>query len=35
VAREVLDAVRPHVAGALVSTPGNEVDRAAAVLEEL
>ena len=35
VAREVLDAIRPHVAGALVSTPGNDVDRAAAVLEEL
>jgi len=34
VAREVLEAIRPHVAGALISTPGNDVDRAAAVLEE-
>ena len=32
VAREVLDAVRAQVAGALVSTPGDRVDRAAAVL---
>ena len=34
VARDVLEAVRRHVAGALVSTPGHEVDRAAAVFEE-
>lgn len=32
VAREVLAAVRPHVAGALVSTPRGRVGRAAAVL---
>ena len=32
VAREMLDAVRDRVAGALVSTPGGRVERAAAVL---
>ena len=33
IAREMLGAVRGHVAGALVSTPGDRVGRAAAVLE--
>ena len=34
VAREVLAAVRPAVAGAMISTPGNRVDRAVAVLAD-
>ena len=34
VAREVLAAVRPAVGGAMISTPGNRVDRAVAVLAD-
>ena len=34
IAREVLEEVRPVVAGVLISAPGGDVERAIAVLQE-